>query len=71
MFLNIRACTFPSIWLSLFPRKSDGEQKPPLNPPETLAVPTAPPFPRIFFTDTFRHWVEISSWGYEPPRAIA
>ena len=53
MFLNIRACAFLNIWLSLFPIKNSGVQNPPLNPPETLVVPTAPPFPRFFFTDTY------------------
>jgi hypothetical protein len=55
MFLNISVSAFLSIWLSLFPRKNGGEQNPPLNPPETLGVPTVPPFPRFFFTVT--HWV--------------
>jgi len=49
MFLNIRACAFLNIWLSLFPIKNSGVQNPPLNPPETLVVPTVPPFPPIFF----------------------
>lgn len=53
MFLNIRPCAFPDIWLSLFPTFLGGEQVPPLEAPETLAVPTVPPFPRFFFTDTY------------------
>lgn len=53
MFLNIRACAFPDIWLSLFPRFSGGEHVPPLEAPERLGVPRVPPFPRFFFTDTF------------------
>lgn len=53
MFLNIEPRVFLSIWLSLFPRKNDGEQVPPLEPPETLGVPPVPPFPRFIFTDTF------------------
>lgn len=53
MFLNIRLRFLLGIWLSLFPRNFRGEQKPPSKPPETLAVPTVPPFPRFIFTDTF------------------
>jgi hypothetical protein len=56
MFLNIGASPFPSIWLSPFPTKKRGEQNPPLEAPETLAVPIVPPFPRIFSTDTFGQW---------------
>ena len=56
MFLNIRAPAIPRIWLSLFPRFLGGEHVPHLKAPETLAVPTVPPFPRFFFTDTYeRH----------------
>lgn len=53
MFLNISACAFPDVWLSLFPRFLGGEHVPPLEAPETLGVPRVPPFPRFFFTDTF------------------
>lgn len=53
MFLNIRVSELLSIWLSLFPTKKRGEQNPPLEAPETLDVPTVPPFPRFFSTDTF------------------
>jgi len=56
MFLNIRACAFLNIWLSLFPIKNSGVQNPPLNPPETLVVPTVPPFPRFFSRDTYGQW---------------
>ncbi|SDP00506.1 hypothetical protein SAMN05216599_116135 [Pseudomonas cichorii] len=55
MFLNIKPHVFPDIWLSLFPTFSDGEHVPRLKAPETLAVPTVPPFPRFFFTGTFGH----------------
>ena len=53
MFLNIDPTVFLSIWLLLFPTKKRGVQNPPLKAPETLAVPTVPPFPRFFSTDTF------------------
>ncbi|GFM68691.1 hypothetical protein PSCICJ_48090 [Pseudomonas cichorii] len=53
MFLNIRACHQPNQRLSLFPQKNRGEHVPPLKAPETLVVPTVPPFPHIFFTGTF------------------
>lgn len=56
MFLNISASTFLNIWLSLFPTKKRGEQNPLLKAPETLGVPTVPPFPRFFSTDTFGQW---------------
>jgi len=56
MFLSIEPQVFLSIWLSLFPTKKRGEQNPPLKAPETLAVPTVPPFPRFFSTDTFGQW---------------
>jgi hypothetical protein len=56
MFLNISVSPFLSIWLSLFPTKKRGERNPPLEAPETLAVPTVPPFPRFFSTDTFEQW---------------
>jgi hypothetical protein len=56
MFLNIRIRFLLGIWLSLFPRKKRGEQKPPSKPPKTLAVPTVPPFPRFFFTDTYERY---------------
>lgn len=42
-----------SIWLSLFPTKKHGEQKTPLNAPETMVVPPAPSFPRFIYRDTF------------------
>lgn len=53
MFLNISADAVPEVWLSLFPSFSGGEHVPPLEAPETLGVPRVPPFPPIFFTDTF------------------
>jgi hypothetical protein len=53
MFLNIRDSVFMSIWLSLFLTKKNGEQKTPLNAPETMVVPPAPPFPRFIYRDTF------------------
>ena len=53
MFLNISVLASPNVQLSLFPTKKRGVQNPPLKAPETLAVPTVPPFPRFFFTDTF------------------
>lgn len=53
MFLNIRELAIPRIWLLLFPRFLGGENVPPLKAPETLAVPTVPPFPRFFFTGTY------------------
>lgn len=53
MFFNISNSLLPNIWLLLFPTFSRGEHVPPLEAPETLAVPTVPPFPRFFFTDTF------------------
>lgn len=53
MFLNIRAPAISRIWLSLFPRFLGGEHVPHLKAPETLGVPTVPPFPRFFFTDTY------------------
>ncbi len=56
MFLNIAPQDFLSIWLSLFPTKKRGVQNPPLKAPETLAVPTVPPFPRFFSTDTYGQW---------------
>lgn len=56
MFLNIEPQVFLSIWLSLFPTKKCGERYTPLEAPETLAVPTVPPFPRFFSTDTFGQW---------------
>ncbi len=56
MFLNISVFPFLNIWLSLFPTKKRGEQNPPLEAPETLAVPTVPPFPRFFFRDTYGQW---------------
>ena len=56
MFLNISAYQFLNIWLSLFPTKKRGEQNPPLKAPETLAVPTVPPFPRFFSRDTYGQW---------------
>lgn len=56
MFLNIEPPVFLSIWLSLFPTKKRGERNPHLEAPETLAVPTVPPFPRFFSTDTFGQW---------------
>ncbi|NAT59709.1 hypothetical protein CU666_16850 [Pseudomonas syringae pv. actinidifoliorum] len=52
MFLNIRASAIPRIWLSLFPVFGWGTCTP-LKAPETLAVPTVPPFPRFFFTGTY------------------
>lgn len=48
MFLNISVSVFSRIWLSPFPTKNRGEQKPPLRAPETLAVSIVPPFPRFF-----------------------
>lgn len=56
MFLNIRSSAHLGIWLSLFPTNLSGEQGTPLEAPETLAVPTVPPFPRFFSTDTFGQW---------------
>ena len=53
MFLNIRLRVIPDIWLSLFPTIFGGVQVPPLEAPEKLGVPPVPPFPPIFFTDTF------------------
>lgn len=54
-FLNIRLDTSSNHWLLLFPRKTDGEHVPTLQGPETLSVPTVPPFPRFLFTGTFGH----------------
>jgi hypothetical protein len=59
MFLNIEPQAFLSIWLSLFPTKNLGERNPPLKAPETLDVPTVPPFPRFFSTDTFGQWSNL------------
>lgn len=56
MFLNISVSAFSRIWLSLFPTKKHGEQKPHLKAPEKLAVPTVPPFPRFFSRDTYEQW---------------
>lgn len=56
MFLNISVSAFSRIWLSLFPTKKRGEQKPPLKAPETLDVPTVPPFPRFFSRDIYEQW---------------
>ena len=56
MLLNISEQRFPDVWLSLFPTKKRGVQNPPLKAPESLGVPTVPPFPRFFFTDTFGQW---------------
>ena len=56
MFLNISVFDFTIIWLSMFPKKIRGEQNPPLKAPETLAVPTVPPFPRFFSRDTYGQW---------------
>lgn len=56
MFLNISVSAFSRIWLSPFPTKKRGEQKPPLKALETLAVPTVPPFPRFFSRDTYGQW---------------
>jgi hypothetical protein len=53
MFLNIRACSVPGLWLSMFPRKNGGEQIPLLETLETFVAPTVPPFPRFIFTGTF------------------
>lgn len=55
MFLNISQLRAQIVWLSLFPTFTGGVRLPPLNTPETLAVPTVPtvpPFPRFFFTGT-------------------
>lgn len=60
MFLNISVSAFPSIWLSLFPTKKRGEQKPPLKAPGTLAVPIVPPFPRFFSRDTYGRWSNLA-----------
>lgn len=56
MFLNIRVRPIPAVWLSPFPTKNRGVQNPPMKAPESLGVPTVPPFPRFFFTDTFGQW---------------
>lgn len=56
MFLNIEPPVFLSIWLLLFPTFFCGEQNPPLKAPETLGVPTVPPFPRFFSRDTYGQW---------------
>lgn len=56
MFLNICMLASPNVRLSLFPTKKRGEQNPPLEAPETLAVPTVPPFPRFFSRDTYGQW---------------
>lgn len=56
LFLNISERLYQNVWLSLFPNIFDGERVPPLEGPETLAVPTVPPFPRFFLTRTFCHW---------------
>lgn len=56
MFLNIAVLASPDVRLSLFPTKKRGVQNPPLKAPETLAVPTVPPFPRFFSTDTYGQW---------------
>ncbi len=56
MFLNMSVLASPEVQLSLFPTKKRGVQNPPLKAPETLAVPTVPPFPRFFSTDTFGQW---------------
>lgn len=64
MFLNISVCCIQGFWLSLFPTKKRGVQNPPLKGPESLVVPTAPPFPRFFFTDTFGQWCK--SAGVKP-----
>lgn len=53
MFLNIWRLSFLSIWLSLFPTNFSGERVLPLEATETLVVPTVPPFPRIFFRETY------------------
>jgi len=50
---------FLPIWLLLFPLKNTGVQVPPLKPPETLAVPTVPPFPR--FLKSVTHWMTDNS----------
>lgn len=56
LFLNIGESLAQNVWLSLFPIISRGERVPPLGAPETLAVPTVPPFPRFFLTGTFCRW---------------
>jgi hypothetical protein len=48
MFLNISEQRFPDVWLSRFPTKKRGVQNPALKAPESLGVPTVPPFPRFF-----------------------
>lgn len=58
MFLNISASPFLNMWLSLFPTKKRGVQKPLLKAPETLVVPTVPPFPRFFSRDTYGQWCD-------------
>lgn len=63
MFLNIRAPAIPRIWLSLFPRFLGGEHAPHLKAPETLGVPTVPPFPRFFFTDTYERHLQTGEIG--------
>lgn len=63
MFLNIRAPAIPRIWLSLFPRFLGGEHVPHLKAPETLGVPTVPPFPRFFFTDTYECHLQTRGIG--------
>ena len=63
------------IWLLLFPQKNTGVQVPPLKPPETLAVPTVPPFPR--FLKSVTHWMTdnrdrfgVVDWRLWPGTAI-
>lgn len=56
MLLNISECRSPAAWLSLFPTKKRGVQNPPLKGPESLGVPTVPPFPRFFSTDAYGQW---------------
>lgn len=56
LFLNISGLAIQNVWLSPFPNISGGERVPPLEAPETLAVPTVPPFPRFFLTGTSYHW---------------
>ena len=56
MFLNICEQRFPDVWLSLFPTKKRGVQNPSLKAPESLGVPTVPPFPRFFSRDTYEQW---------------
>jgi len=62
----------PPIWLLLVPKKNTGVQVPPLKSPETLAVPTVPPFFEISHTldDGQSRQIGVVDWRLRQGTAI-